>query len=348
MLRPLADFAAAGDAWDELAHAGGNIFATREWLETWWRHFGGGRPLRLTGCVDPEGRLVAVLPLYEWKRVPIRVLRFLGHGPSDELAPPCAPADRARVAAAFREGLDQGYWRWRLLLAEQLLARDGWAAALDGHVVRHTGFPVLPIQQDTWEAFLAARSANFRQQYRRRERKLEQAGEVRYRLADAASLERDLETLFDLHDRRWGGGDSPFTGARKPFHREFAALAVARGWLRLWLLELDGQPIATWYGFRFAGAESYYQAGRDPSYDELSVGYLILMRSIGAAVDDGLREYRFLRGDEPYKYRFTIDDPGLEIVARGRGALGSLAVRAGIAAYRSETVRRLLRRRLEA
>jgi hypothetical protein len=28
-------------------------------------------------------------------------------------------------------------------------------------------------------------------------------------------------------------------------------------------LEADGQPVAAWYGLRFAGVESYYQAGRD-------------------------------------------------------------------------------------
>jgi hypothetical protein len=42
-----------------------------------------------------------------------------------------------------------------------------------------------------------------------------------------------------------------------------------------------------------------------------------------------MREYRFLRGAEQHKYRFTKLDPGLETVALGRGVAG----RAALATY---------------
>jgi len=54
---------------------------------------------------------------------------------------------------------------------------------------------------------------------------------------------------------------------------------------------------------------------------------------VRAAQQDGLREYRFGRGGEEFKYRFTGDDPGLETLALTRGALGAAAV-AGVAAAR--------------
>jgi CelD/BcsL family acetyltransferase involved in cellulose biosynthesis len=110
-----------------------------------------------------------------------------------------------------------------------------------------------------------------------------------------------------------------------PFHRELAREALARGWLRLWLLELHGRPIAAWHGFRVGSITSYYQAGRDPSYERLSVGFVLLAQSIRSAIAEGASEYRFGRGDEAFKSRFTSDDPGLETVALTRGSVGTSA-----------------------
>jgi CelD/BcsL family acetyltransferase involved in cellulose biosynthesis len=95
------------------------------------------------------------------------------------------------------------------------------------------------------------------------------------------------------------------------------------------VLELDGTPRAAWYGFRYAGAESYYQAGRDPSLDRYSVGFVLLLHSIREAFEDGMSEYRFLHGGEAFKYRFATDDPGLVTVACGLTPLGTAALGAG-------------------
>ena len=86
------------------------------------------------------------------------------------------------------------------------------------------------------------------------------------------------------------------------------------GLLRLWHLEIGETPVAAWLGFRVGRVESFYQAGRDPAWDHASVGLVLLAHSIRTALEDGLDEYRFLRGAEPYKYRFADEDPGVETV----------------------------------
>ena len=333
-LEPLELDAARG-SWSELAEASGNVFGTWEWASTWWRHHGHGRPL-VTGAYDGSGRLAAILPLYLWRERP-RVLRFLGHGEGDELGPVCAPPDRELAAAALRQGLAERFWPWDVFLGEQLRGDEGWADALGARLVRRTGFPVLPLRERDWDAFLAARSANFRQTLRRRERRLNTAFAVRFRAATAESFAADFETLVRLHDLRWPDRTSTFTApGRLPFHREFAAVAHDRGWARLWVLELDGEPAAAWYGFRFGGADGFYQSGRDPRFDAYGVGTLLLARTIRDALESGAREYRFLRGDEPYKYRLATDDPGLDVVVRGRGAFDAAAAAATAAFGRPE------------
>ena len=308
------------DEWTQLAKASRNVFSSWEWAATWWRHFGRGREL----CVLPGPDLL--LPLYAWRTTPLRILRLLGHGPGDELGPVCAPDRRNLGAAALATALrDDGC---DLFLGDELPAATAWP----GRIVARTASPVARLV-GSWDDFLAARSSNFRQQIRRRERALRRDHRVRFRLTERASLDRDLTTLFALHRARWGA--SPWFAPLEPFHREFAAVALELGWLRLWILELDDAPAAAWLGYRFAGVESYYQAGRDPAHDRAAAGFVLLAHTIREALLDGMDEYRFLRGDEPYKYRFADSDPGLVTVGWARGLRG-----------RSALALRQLRRRL--
>lgn len=327
------------DEWRDLAASARGIFATWEWADIWWRHFGRGQTLLLHACRDKDGRLTAVLPLYAWRERWPRVIRFLGHGPGDELGPVYAPSNAPLAAAGMRralEGLD-----WDVVLAEQLPGQDRWTELLGGRRWRREASPVLSLTKGGWEGFLATRSANFRQQLRSRERRLARAGRVQFRLADASTLERDLDNLFALHGARWGGRRTDF--ADTPFHRELAAAALDRGWLRLWLLELDGRPAAAWHGFHVDGVASYYQAGRDPAYSGLSIGFLLLAHTIRDAIEEGVCTYGFGRGAEEFKYRFTDEDPGLDTVACARGALGRGMLIGGRVAR--EARRRVVRRR---
>ena len=322
MAEPVAWPEELADGWDALAARTGSAFSTWSFHRTWWEHYGQGRRREVSAVRRDDGSLAAILPLYRWRERPLQVLRFVGDGVGDELGPICAPGDRALAAAALRESLSG-----RLLVGERL-SGEGWDAAVGGSLVLREGSPLVHLGQASWDEFLAMRSANFRQQLRRRERALFREHEARFRLTSSpAELDRDLSSLVELHRRRWHDRTSFLRHER--FHRVFAARALAEGRLRLWHLELAGTPVAAWLGFRVGRVESFYQAGRDPSWDHASVGLVLLAHSIRAALEDGMDEYRFLRGAEPYKYRFADEDPGLETILVAPGAPWAAAGLAG-------------------
>lgn len=339
-LEPIPSLDAAREAWRKLALRSGNIFATWEWAETWWRHFGRGRPLHLTAARAADGRVLAILPLYSWRTRPLHVLRFLGHGPGDQLGPIAGGDDLPSAKLALRRQLESSHWD--IFLGEHLPGDQDWPTALDANPVSHTGAPVLRFAGRTWDEILKERSSNFRQQVGRRERALARDHQVRVRLAnDPATLGADLDVLFALHAARWGRA-SEFSGPAQEFHRDFATQALANGWLRLWVMEIDGTPTATWYGFRFGGAESYYQGGWDPGWARASVAAVLLVHSIREASHDGMEEYRFLQGDEGYKYRMAEEDPGLVTLVRTRGPLARTALALGKGARRIAPARTAL------
>ena len=323
---------ALGTGWATCAEASRNVFGTPEWLSLWRGHFAADRPLRIVACRD-NGELRAVLPLYSSTSGPVTLLRFLGHGHSDELGPVCAPSDREVAAAALKRVIEDG--SSDLFIGDDLRNDFDWADRLGGRSLEHTESPVARFEGAGWDEFVDARSTKLRRRLRYYERALEPHG-LRYRLAtDPDRLDADLDTLFALHAARWG--ESPWFAPARAFHQEFAALALERGWLRLWLLDLDGKAAAGWLGYRFAGIESHYQSGRDPAWDKASVGIVLLAHTMREALADGLEEYRFLRGGEGYKQRFATDDSGVVTVGRGTSVLG----RAALAA---RTARRRMRR----
>lgn len=303
--------------WGELARESRNPFATPEFLETWAKHYAP------EGSVEMHGEL---LPLYWWRRRPVRVLRLLGHGPGDQLG----PLGEASLEGAVRE------LRPDVLLAEQLPGDRPWP----GRELSREGSPLVEIAGRSWDELLAGWSSNLREQVRRKERKLARERGLSFRRGTPETFDRDLDLLYELHRARWRG-ESSFERA-EPFQREFAARARERAWLRLWFAELDGRAAAAWYGLRYEGADWYYQLGRDPALDRESVGLVLLAHTIREAAGDGIGEYRFGRGGEAYKYRFATADPGLVTVGIARTLAGRAALGAAVLARR---VRRAVRDR---
>jgi CelD/BcsL family acetyltransferase involved in cellulose biosynthesis len=297
------DLDALRTEWTELAARGGNLFGTWEWNRAWWQHLGADRELAVRIARDDDGRPSFILPLCRERS---GELRFIGWRDSDHLGPVCAPAQRPAAAAVLRElAAVEGP-----LVADDLPGDEDWPQLLGTEPSERMPTPLLRLESLDWETFLALRSRNFREQVRSRERRLRSAHDTQVRLADAASLDADMATLAALHDARWSGSAGTFHGARGDLQRTFARAALERGWLALRLLECDGQPVAAVYAFRYAGAEWYYQAGRDPAWDRWSPGFVLLCAAIRSAFADGLTEYRLLRGGEAYKDRFADEDPG--------------------------------------
>jgi CelD/BcsL family acetyltransferase involved in cellulose biosynthesis len=207
---------------------------------------------------------------------------------------------------------------------------------------------VLPTAGRTWEDYLAAQSRNFREQAGRRRRKLEREHAVEITLTDdPARLDADFDTLVGLHGARWSEGQSEaFAGAYDVFHRDFAARALAQGWLRLWVMRVDGQAVAAWHGFRFGGVDAFYQSGRDPEWDRASVGFVLMAHTVRLAFADGMAEYRFLRGDESYKSRWAAADRPVDVLLAPARRTGRPAVAAAARLARSPRVRALRRRAL--
>ncbi|MGE5624345.1 MAG: GNAT family N-acetyltransferase [Bacillota bacterium] len=333
-------FALMQREWDELLQDSyaDCLFLTWEWLHTWWEHLAGERRLHLF-TVRRAGQLLAIAPLVVRPRQPERLLpfealEFLGMGAvgSDYLdfivrrgteedvleavADHLAGCGRVLELRQVRAGS-----RFSSRVAARL-QKAGWAASLAITDV----CPYLDLAGHSWDSYLAGVGSAHRQNVRRRLRRLAASFQVEFQQVRSEAQRRECLPLFArLHRLRWAGrrGSDALDGEGiMEFHDAFTRIALQRGWLRLFMLNLDGKPAASLYAFRYGRAFYFYQSGFDPAYRNHSVGLVAMAFGIQRALEEGADEYDLLHGDEEYKFlwarggrdlvRFDCYPPGVE------------------------------------
>ena len=315
--------------WDALALASRSVFATSEWASVWWECCGGSGTLRVVEARASDGTLAGIVPLVLSRIGPLRVVRFLGHGVGDLLGPIHGPDGCIAGPVLLDRALREISGEWDVFLGERLQRGPSWAQPGMSELKVESNM-VLPLSRwPSWDEYVAALSRKMRQQLRHDEKALHERHRATFRMTrDPARLDADLDLVFALHRARWSGSKSSFVPG-ETFYRKFAALALERGWLRLWILEVDGMPVAARYDFEFAGVYHAYNAGRDPAWNKAGVGLVLRAHTMREALQGGAEEYRFLRGEEPYKKRFLTEDTGLVTIAKAGTWLGRLVTHVG-------------------
>lgn len=341
VLRDTAALERHAGSWRGLAERLGNPFLTPDWYFAWLRHMGGGAHPLVVVVHRAEGGLRGLMPLVAEPRGRRRVHRFAGADIGDFFHPVAAEDEQSEVAARCGEALRD--------CSAVVLDRAGpgtdWARALAGRMPRHSRvayreapLPHLTLGEGGWDAYLAARSRNFRNQVGRKMRALERDHEVNLRRTEAEDdIEADFDVFLRLHRERWRerGGSDALRGDAVPFHRAFARSAQEHGWLRLWFLEVDGEPVAAWYGWRIGHRYAYYLAGFAPRWARSSVGFLLLAHTVRSAFAEGAGSYDFLLGAETYKSRFTDGHREVRTIALGRRGPAYVQLRAEAEMWRA-------------
>jgi CelD/BcsL family acetyltransferase involved in cellulose biosynthesis len=169
--------------------------------------------------------------------------------------------------------------------------------------------PYIPLAGQTWESYLGTLGASHRANVRRRMRALEQKFTVTFaRVTTEGERREALAALMRYHDRRFDERGTAFrTESLRAFHDELTKRALDRGWLRMYVLRLNGATAAVMYGFLYNGTFYFYQHGFDDQYQQHSIGLVLMALSIRAAIDEGAAEFDMLWGVEPYKFLWARD-----------------------------------------
>lgn len=324
IVRNADGFAALADEWHTLAHAdpAATIFQLPQYLGIWWLEFGGKcEELAILSLRDDAGALAGVAALAVY---PDRVVRFVGDPDvTDYLGPLSRIEDRQPVADAVVEHA-RGLAAGARLEFHSLASTSGWPEAL-AHAAKDAGMSVQLEEQDAcprvsleggYEAYLASLTGKLRHEIRRKERRMREAGTMVTRLAAPETIDADLETFFRFTQQAEEQKQEFFShAARASFFSALGAAFANHGLVRVAVLELDGEPLAVDVGFSRHGTWSLYNMSFDRARGDLAPGMVLVGETIRLAAEEGCVIFDFLRGREPYKYRFgATDEPVMQLI----------------------------------
>ena len=282
------------------------LFVLPVWLKAWWDNFGRNSALYLLS-IRHEGRIIGIAPLQRSDDT----VRLIGdENVCDFLDIISVPEKSEEFCRILLNYLKQdGVKRLELAPVRQ-----------DSSVMLHllpeaekTGCRIASEKNDmsfelalpgSWDDYLTLLSGKERHEIRRKLRRLNEAGQMSYRMVeDASSIKKEMEAFLELF-RSYRSDKTEFMNDRMvSFFMELAETLNGARILKLFFLELDERPIAATMCFNYHSTMYLYNNGYDKRFGSLSVGLLSKVLSIKQSIQSGKKIYDFLKGAEVYKKR---------------------------------------------
>ena len=255
--------------------------------------------------------LVGVLPLCTRRALDGFNVGLLGDGLSDYLDFVAERTLATRSAQSFVQALTPELGGQKRLVFDDLRKDSVLRAVAAPPNVREQAFEREACPVVHFQAGLDPISAKLRESIRYSRRRAERMGTVTIEAVCGADMRSWLETLFELHSSRWSlRGQPGVLGSEqiRAFQRS-AVPALARvGAATIFGLRIGADRAGALLVFTDQSTAYYYIGGFDPKFSAVSPGTLLIAHVVDWARERGLLELDFLRGREPYKYRFGAHD----------------------------------------
>ena len=290
-------------------------FASATWQQTWWRMFGGDADLKLL-TVRQNGDVKGLAPFMSRGNE----VSFLGES---DLVDYHHFLHSGIENSAFYDSVFTHLAATESCHSLRLTSVPEWstaytavpeAARAAGWLVEESFEDVSPGIElpDNWDDYLAGLSKKDSHELRRKLRRLERTAEVKHvELSTSDEIAANLDDFVRLHRLSAPDKAEFMTDQREEFFRAIVTQFAAQGVSRLYFLEVDGVRAATSICFVQGDIQLAYNSGYDPELRALSVGLLNHALCIKLAIENGIRYFDFLRGDEPYKYHLGAHDRSL-------------------------------------
>ena len=310
-----SDFVALRDSWQSLLHrCDHSIFSTWEYLSTWWKFYGKDAHLRLLVAQENE-EVLGIAPLILSKHAVSRLggfrkIQFLGHG--SDCTDFLLPKENIECLKLFLDNLLE-FSDWDLVELEGINEESNTAKAL--LALQNNYAPALEFNEgssryyvslsNSFKDFINGLRSKFRHNLRRTMQRLVENYHVEFKTQnDFDSVRVAMETFFNLHQMRWNskGEEGTFGNEiNRDFHVSLAETFNEKGWLSLYFLTVDDEPISSVYCFNYCLKKYACLSGLNPEFTKFGVGHLLHSHIIEECFRKQFEEYDLGRGYMPYK-----------------------------------------------
>jgi CelD/BcsL family acetyltransferase involved in cellulose biosynthesis len=292
-------------------------FSRYEYLSEWWKTRGGGEwgdaKLILISASDGD-QLVGIAPLFITDYDGQRALMLIGSIEiSDYLDLIVRDADLSRflsglmdfIASSLADNWSAIDW-YNLPDSSPTLAAlkaDSESRGWKYHDEIYRPTPRIALG-GSFEEYLSRVEKKQRHEIRRKMRRADESGRVRFHVIDKnADIEPELEAFFHLMAQDANKANFLHGVMRDQMSNSIRA-AHEYGYLWLAFLEVDSVRAAASLNFDYKNKLWGYNSGVSRDHMEFSPGWVLLGHVMQWCCENGRAEFDFMRGDEEYKYRF--------------------------------------------
>jgi len=164
---------------------------------------------------------------------------------------------------------------------------------------------------DSWESYLQQLSSNFRSQVRRSERNFNGSGELRIRVLEAANAKEFAHKLIGLNQSRMrvkGQISSMEDEAFQAFLLDAIPYMASQDIAWMDVVESGSEIVGVALNFVHGSGIYYYSGGFEDRFSKSRPGTALFAAAIRRGIESEYKSFNFLRGDEPYKYRWGARD----------------------------------------
>jgi CelD/BcsL family acetyltransferase involved in cellulose biosynthesis len=283
-----------------------HVFSLPVWLEEWWRAFGEtGRPEILS--VQYQDELIGIAPL----QIDGMRASFLGSADvCDYLDFVVAPGKESIFFNAIVNYListDVDELELRCLRPESLAIKNLLPIIEDRSIAFHREPDGISLELDlpeTWEGYLGGLKSKQRHEVRRKLRRLDEAGDIRFAVYDEpGDIIDKREIFFKLFQDSRKDKTEFMTPKMKSFFSAMISAMADAGILKMGMMYVDALPAGAVLYFDYQGRIYLYNNGYDPRFATVSVGVLSKILLLQHGIDEKKKIFDFLKGQETYKYR---------------------------------------------
>lgn len=282
------------------------LFVLPLWLKTWWETFGGNDDLEILAGYR-QGKLIGIAPL----RIQEKTARFIGgENVCDYQDMIVASNHHLEFFKAILDHLKEKKIRTLELAA---LRPDAASMMELPELAKQMGYAVVCTQvaysyeiklPRSWDSYLEMLGGKQRHEIRRKLRRLNEAGQIRFRtIIRPDEISEHMDIFFSMFKASRPDKSEFLTGQMVSFFQLLAQKTALKGYLRMSFLDIDQTLAAGVMCFDYNDTIFLYNNGYDPRFGNLSVGFLSKVYSIKESIERGKLLYDLLKGDEGYKKR---------------------------------------------
>jgi CelD/BcsL family acetyltransferase involved in cellulose biosynthesis len=294
-----------------------NPFLTYEWLTSWWKQYGKGRTLKLFTANSRDGATSLFAPImystYKRFGIKLRKAEFVATPDSDYhtfLVTNYQEATKAinpLIESIMEDLTDADSFRLGDVPEDSYTAKLLENINLNGvgtnrSIINTCPYVTLP---NNHEIYLQTLGPHMRKSLKRCERQALKDYKVEFVKYDKiGTVKEAMKIFFELHQKRQTqtGETGLFAeSTNRSFHLDVANAFAEKGWLALFFLTFNDEPVSGIYCYEYNKKLYFYLSGFNPEYATYRPGHLAIKNLIKYGIEKGLKEFDFLRGNETYK-----------------------------------------------